>query len=245
MTAYHAGGMGVPTSVGTVSITSSTASGVIGGSYINLDQGALGQHALYYNGLSNIPATQQVSVLCRCATSTTASAAQMFYFGLPANIGGNLARFGGNGVIPYTTTDLTGSTIVTLNETLAAVQNQFYDFFWSCDFSLTTNNFIAWRDNTAVGTASTSVTRAIVTPQYGSIVALGSQNAAAQSTTQLYLNEFVIWDTIINPTTVSLTTGSGLNGSARTAFVQVSNSVGGSGTTIRGRPALGPPNQLV
>lgn len=245
MTAYHAGGMGVPSIGGTVSITSSTASGVIGGSYINMDQGALGQHALYYNGLANIPATQQFSVLCRCATSTTASAAQMFYFGFPAGIASGLARFGGTGVIPFTVTDLTGSTIVTLNETFGATQSVFYDFFWTCDLSLITSNFISWRDGVANGTLSTSSTRAATTTQYGAIIALGSQNAAAQSTTQLYLNEFVIWDSIINPTTVALTTGSGLNGSARTAFVQVTNSVGGSGSTIRGRPALGPPIQLV
>jgi hypothetical protein len=244
-TAYFAGGFPSPTSIGTVSITSSTAAGVIGGSYINLDQGALGQHMLSYNGHLNLPATQQYSVLMRCAMSNTASAAQFFYFGMPCNALGNEARWGGAGVVPFTGLDNAGNTLITQNQTVAAAQNQFYDFFWTCDFSQTTNNFLTWRDNTAISTASTGAARIAINPTLGSLLVLGAQNLFGQSTTQLYLNEFVMWNTIMTPSTIALTSGTGLNGSARTAFVQVANSVGGTGLTIRGRPALGPPNQLV
>lgn len=42
--------------------------------------------------------------------------------------------------------------------------------------------------------------------------------------THYYLDEFVVWDSIVDPTSVALTSGTGsLNGSSRTAYVDVSS----------------------
>lgn len=226
-TAYFAAGNSVPGVVGTASVTTTAATDCIGGSYINLDQGVFGQHMLSYDGFNNLPTGQQWSFLLRAASVSTTDSNQMFSTGFPTNAFLNEARFSGSGLIPFTVLNVAGSTLDTLNITQSYVASAFYDYFWTLDTSLTTNNHIAYLNSTATGTASTGATR-IGASGPGSFITLGAQNLAGQNSTRIWVNEFVIWNAIINPASVVMTTNTtaALNGSARTTFVGVSASRG-------------------
>lgn len=247
MTAYYAQGTASPFQNGTVSLVSSTASGVIGGSYIDLDQGVSANHGLFYNGEGNIPLTQQMSILVRAAHVATATQAQMFYIGGPAGTWANQARFSGNGIIPFSYTDaITGNSLATQNYTVALTQGRFYDFVWLLDASLTTGALTLYVDGAAVATTAGSGTRAALASARAFFIALGTQNANAQSTTRMFLNEFVIWDNIINPASVTISTGvtASLNGTARTSFVNSLALAGASVTSARTGVTLGTPRMF-
>jgi hypothetical protein len=231
LTAYYAPAGGFGGVLGTASITSSTASGVIGGSYIDLDQGAFGIHGLVYPGGSNLPAGQQFSLLMRVAVQSTADANQLFWKGLPGSSIVDQARFSGTSIIPFTTIDNAGNTLGTLNYTAAWAVNQYYDLVFTGDLSLTTNNQILWKDGTSVQTASSGSTRAAYPSPGAAFLMFGSQNLAAQNSCRIRLVESVIWNTIINPASVPLADGTtaSLNGSARTSFVQATQLNGTAG----------------
>jgi hypothetical protein len=72
--------------------------------------------------------------------------------------------------------------------------------------------------------------------QFGMFIAIGTQNNNAFNQTRIKVNEFVIWDDIIDPTNVALVGGNGsLNGSSRTNFVSVTNTTGSGNTYSRSR----------
>lgn len=226
--AIYSGGLGTPTELGTNSVDAGAGTGIIGNSIINLDQGSVAQHSLAYEGRNNIPAGQQFSILMRCAPGTTGTAIQMFSVTLPYNAYGFQARFSGAGTIVATYLDSAGSTNATQTYSFAYVAGTYYDLVWLLDTSLTTAALVLYKDGSSVASTNGS-TRTAYPAQYGSLITLGSQNAAAQNSTQIKLNECVIWNTIIDPTSVALTSGTGsLNGASRTAFVDVTTFEGGN-----------------
>lgn len=247
-TAFFSGGFPTPTTYGSANVSASVAAGVIGGSTLDLDQGAFGQHSLSYNGYQNISLTQQWSILIRCAVGSTSDANQFFAIGAYGQLGTLQWRNGGVGLLPLTSTDYAGSTLVTLNITQAATIGAYYDYFCTFDGSLAAANQITYLNSTATGTASTGATRTAYSTGFGTGIILGAQNAAGQNSTRLFVNEFVIWNTIVNPTSVVLTnTTAALNGTARTAFVQVTASTGGNVTVAgvnRKLTSLGPPRMF-
>lgn len=242
VTAFRAVGGAAPALYGTTSVDAVTASGVIGNSIINLDQGSVGQRALAYNGVNNLPTGQTLSILMRFALGTTAAAAQLFYFGGSVANWSQQSRSSGTGIIVTGYTDTPGgATLGTNSYTVALTTGIYYDFCWLIDGTKTSGALITYANGTAVSTTAGSGTRAALASQIGSVILLGTQNAVAQGTTQIKLNEFVIWDTIIDPTAVALAndTTASLNGSARTSFV-AANALNGTANLGGGAaPGLG------
>ena len=242
VTAYYSNGIAAPKVLGSASIVSSTASGVIGGSYIDLDQGALGQHALVYNGRNNLPTGQQMSILIRFAIQETTSTANLTYVGgIAGDHQSQLRIANGSTAVTGWAQAETGVSILANIYTAALTVNRFYDFCYLYDGSLTNGAMILYVDGAAVSTGAASAVRTAMTTTIGTLIGLGTQNAAAQGTTRAWINEYVIADAIINPAAVVLADGTtaSLNGSARTSFVRAAAQAGALSTS--GLYSLGVP----
>jgi hypothetical protein len=225
--------MGVAAEIGTVTVDS--VGGTIGGSILNLDQSSFGQRALIYPGQGNLPTGQQMSILIRCAFGDTTNALQMFYAGGMGSHWANQARASGAGTIVATVAQKdTGASLLNQTYTYAYTTATYYDIVYLIDGSLTTSAVKTYRDGSLVVTSNTSATRSSLSSSIGTMIGLGIQNSSAQNQTRIKIEEFVIWDSIIDPTSVTLTSGSGsLNGASRSAYVDVVQSNGGYGPARR------------
>lgn len=217
--ALYTGGFKTPAEYGTNSVDAGDIDHVI-----NLDQSSFAQHALHYDGRLALPTTQQWSILARVATGSTTDSNQIFYAGGGCQFYGQQARFSGSGTIVFTHMGSDGNTNTTQTYSFAYAAGTYYDLVWTNDLSITTNALNLWKDGVKVSTTTNSATRAAIPYQYGLQLLIGSQNAAAQNSTRLKVSEFVIWDSIIDPTSVALTGGTGsLNGAPRTQYVNASS----------------------
>ncbi len=221
-----------PGVVGTV--TTEADAGAIGGNRLNLYQGAIGTRGLHYIGRKNMPTGRAISVLMRVAFPATGSPATntgLWSYGGDQGIGAALGQYGFARLSFLTTGALTLSAVdeanttaisnVTVKSGFNPTSGQYYDLVWVWDGTTTANKFLFYVDGTASttsnATASMPSTRTLELCQS---IKLGPSNVG---TTGIYINEFVIFDTAIDPTSVTLESGSGsLNGSSRTSFVAAS-----------------------
>ncbi len=228
--AYYSLGMGVPKVFGTVSVDAGAGTGIIGNSVINLDQGSFGQRALLYPGYMNIPTTQTISILMRCAFGDTSNALNMLSVGGLANDSLNQARASGAGTIAYAFSQKdTGASLVAPNPAVTYTTATYYDFVWLINGTLTTGAVKFYQDNSLILTSAFSSTRAALTSTVGMMIALGMQNANTQTQTRIKVNEFVLFDTIIDPSSVACGGSNvALNGASRSAFVDTPAQSNGS-----------------
>lgn len=236
-TAYYAGGYATPYEMGSNSVDAGSGTGIIGDSVINLDQGAFAQHALIYEGLHNLPTGQKMSVLIRFATGSTGDVNELFYVGGIGSHWGLQSRLNGAAQVVSTVSQKdTGVSLLNSTQAFTYATATYYDLVWLIDGTLTTGAYKLYKDGSLLTTSNTSATRAAMANQYGMMIGLGTQNNNAFNQTRIKINEFVIWDEIIDPTNVALVGGNGsLNGSSRTAFVDVTNFNWVPNTYSRGR----------
>jgi hypothetical protein len=222
-TAYFAGGRAGSASYGTTSIVSGAGTGIIGNSIINLDQTSFGQRSLCFDGRGNIPTGQKMSILIRMAPGDTSNALNLFYVGGNASNWGNQARLTGASQIASTFNQTPAGASI-LNQTAAWVYSAgtYYDVVYLIDGTLTTGAVKLYIDGSLNTTSNFSATRAALASDIGSLIAIGTQSAQSQNQTRIKVNEFVIWDTIIDPTSVACGGSNvSLNGSSRANFVDV------------------------
>lgn len=114
----------------------------------------------------------------------------------------------------------------------APTLNTWLDLLWTWDGTTTANAVKLWIDGTNVGSLTAAVAQGAKDSSRTEYITLGGISNLI--TARLRVNEVVIWDSVIDPSAVTLTSGSGaLNGASRTAFVDVttldgSASAGGS-----------------
>lgn len=200
--------------------------GALGGNAIRIGNGT-NQSAVKWPGFDNLPDGGPISILIRFKNQYSGNPSgnrSIFYFGAYPNIFVQLYQLSSGTLAAIFTND---SVVFTLNGTgLSATPG-----FSNSDYSDLVMTYTG--DNSFAGLKffinGAQVYQANTTNSWGgydqnSIASFGVGGGGVQSVQipHLDLNELVIWDEVIDPTAVDLTTGSGaLSGSSRTAFVDV------------------------
>lgn len=219
---YSSGGKApILLSTGSESDPSSGAdagTGVLGATILDFVSGGTGLKLATYPGKNNFPASGGLSFVARVKPS---------YSGSPASISGVFAFYhfrnsfffflehATDGTLICRLAAINGSTAWNFATTAwSPVSGTVYDIAFTWDGSTTSNKVRVWIDGVVVGqaTAGVNFATAIETPQ-AMIIGASHNDSVCLSK----LNEFVIWDSEINPAAGGL----GLIGSTRAAFVTV------------------------
>lgn len=207
--------------------------GAIGGTSLSFGTGgALLGHRAHYGGVGNWPSDQPCSVLMRINFfSLSASSEGLFYCGS----GGRNGTYGAS-----TFQAAVDSTNIIVSQSIKSglfgvggttfahgglSNSTWYDIVITFTGDTTTNGLTVYLDGSSLGSATS--TRAWDSPRAKTFrdLVLGFYNNADRC--YYKINEFVLWDEVIDPTSVTLTSGSGsLNGASRTAFVDADASDG-------------------
>lgn len=195
----------------------------IGGSSIDCDTGFVGNIGIHYQGIGNWPTTPTCSVLVRIKTASLTGGLGLFNSGgsCRQNAGQLSAYINGSDFRVYMrnrngSLGINNGTISSHGMSL----NTWHDLVFTFTGDTTASGFNAYVDGSLVGSlTSTRFWDNPREPVYQGLSVCLSENV---QNGQFNLNEFVVWDEIIDPTSVGLTSGSGsLNGASRSAFVDV------------------------
>lgn len=233
-TAHFSGGYKHPTELpSTKSITSDA--GALSGNYINMT--SAGFHSVVYSGMNNTPNGRAISVLMRMRPSYSgAPAAVRGLFSVEGGIGSNSAGFllfhentvGGIKIIGRKLDNNATFNNVSFGNWTTNVSGTYYDLVFTWDGTTGSNAGKFYIDNSLLGqlTASNEMPSTLTNYFYKSI-AMGSSSGVGIAA--LGVDEFVIWDSVIDPSSVALVGGSGaLNGASRSALVDISAYNGGN-----------------
>ena len=200
----------------------SAAPGIISGGYIDLDQGSYAVNGLLFPASGNVSTGNKISVLWRGSLSTTSNQSLIFVGG--PNLLGTIRVHYISGNLGVNVVNYVGSTILNSTTSWTPTLGTVYDVCLVADLSVTTTNSVkVYVDNSIVvqGTLSSTFPspRNINALQVG----LGIQSTSGLNSCQQKIDEFVIWDDVINPGSVALNSGNGpLNGTSRTSLVSAS-----------------------
>lgn len=203
----------------------------IGGNRINMDNGASVARSLVYNA-ATLKTARAISVLMRVKLIANGTfglfaldsafnwASNRIVFNQTASdwrasVANANGQFGLNNV-----------NLITETPTLSA----WLDLFWSWDGNTTTNGFKFYNGATLKSSQTSSQAQASPwDPKIANSLMIGGVPGA--NNCRMYVNEVVVWDEVIDPTSVALTSGTGsLNGASRAAFVDVASFDGTSST---------------
>lgn len=204
----------------------SDATGINGVNVISLAGTVLSGRPMIFNGAGNTPSDKARSVLIRVKFSSTATALQgLFYVGGMARgtynyVGANLDTSAQVRVDVY---NELGQNYNSTGTSSGIGTSAWHDIVITWD-GAASNTLLLYVDGTLKNTFTS--TRAL--PTYSanqqrvcSQIVLGA-NDPVSSNSHFLLDEFVVFDTVIDPTSVTLTSGSdSLNGASRTAYVDV------------------------
>lgn len=234
MTARYSGGSNYAAKQGSPSVVSDAGS--LGGNRIDLiTSGNL--KAIFFEARNNVFAGRTFSVLCRIKSNYTgAPAASTGFFNIGVPTTGYCPTMG---IHHHTTGTLRAhcqneAFQTSLSEashgSWSPTANTRYDLVWTWDGTTTASASKIYVDASLLGsvTASFALSSSLVSEDWRDIV-LGPNCRVSNS--NFSLEEFVLWNEIIDPTSVALVGGTGsLNGASRTAFVDVASLNGSSYT---------------
>jgi len=225
---YKEAGVLDPGRVGGIPTVTADAT-AIGGQAIVMEGNTRG--GLSYSARDNFTKTGDFSVLVRIKFSSATATQQIWRYGRPsASFSQPLFetnfKQGSGGFQTYQYNDRAllgiGGTYIADD---SIVTGTWYDL--SFTYNNSTGAYTIYQD--AVSLGSTTNTRLFFSPgemdHLGELV-FGHGNFVDGA--HYRINEAIFWDSVIDPTSVTLTSGSGsLNGSSRTAFVDVAPSASG------------------
>ena len=228
------------------------ATSINGSNSISFVEGGSTGRCLMYRGNLNIPATRTWSILVRAKLANVGNNALVMTGYMGRAYFGNMGFAINNATsVSYTITPETNAPDTNSNTVSTISASTWYDFVMTFD---NTQSPLT-RDAEFFINASSQFTDAMArdlpdtstadTRKYNVPYIFFSDNSAtADINLDGYIDEVVIWDEIIDPTSVTLTSGSGsLNGSSRTAYVDVSAFDGGfdgAGSGGGGSTNIGP-----
>jgi hypothetical protein len=200
---------------------SGAAAGVIGDSYIDLNVTTAGQ-GLIYPGGANLPAGQPFSVLIRAARKADVDMPVFSFHGL-GNYGRVVLFRSTAGSLYFILFDDYGGTMIGQTSATAEMDlDVYHDIVMTCTGTTAANGLKIYRDGTLALQATLSGAGTTVPARKAVSLCLGADGTFPN--TRMRVNEFVVWDSVIDPTSVALTSGTAsLNGAARTAFVDVAS----------------------
>lgn len=218
LTARYAPGGATPGNINGVSQVNASGTGIIGAGYLDLSS-TLAIRALAWPAAGNWPSSNKISVLTRAAiVGSNAASNGLFGLGWHAQIGTCMTGFQSNTLYGDVEHLSTGADIGLINGSWTPTLGQYYDIVYLFDMTSTAAGSLKIyvdgtliNDNANTGTWSTPRTNLS-----GYIINLGSNPAFLN--TRIKVNEFVIWDGIIDPTAGGLN----LNGQSRSSFISCS-----------------------
>lgn len=227
-TARYAGGYNTPglfaTSAGNLPVVAADA-GAIGGSILDLDKTAYQVHQVIYPARGNIGTTRTRSVLIRLALGTTATNIGFWNIGgiFSSNPNGcGVSLLGTNFRVQFYNEYAANLTNVNIG-TWSPSTGTYYDIVLTTTGDGTANNTNVYIDGVLLGQTTAPNWTNPFDPTLLTQIVLGAMSFDVNNT-RIKVNEFVVWDSVIDPTSVTLTGGTGsLQGAARTEFVDVTS----------------------
>ncbi len=197
--------------------------GAIGGNRFNLGTTAAATRSLNYpaNGLFN---TKTISILIRAKVLSSALLGMYDIAGENSLNANRFAFYQNSSVWKCVITDKNGVSVSNSPSlaTQAPDTSNYADFVMTWDGTTTANKIMFWYNGSNAGNATGSV--AWANPQDALLtkfINIGSVSGGVGSV-NMHVNEMVIWNYVIDPTSVVLTgSTASLNGSSRTQFVDV------------------------
>lgn len=200
-------------------ISANTSPGVIGESVIDMETNG-GVKYLNYPGQSNLPAGSPISVLFRAMFSDISDYQILFCLGDAWDLAGNGLGNGGLQMIAFLNDTLRvdgngvqGAQCFTSEQGSFDVEaNTIYDFFFSWDGTTNTNSANLFINGTNILSFTPGAEFAASGVRTANqFICIGANSGRFFS--DLLLNEFVIWDDVVDPVAL------GLTGVSRTSFV--------------------------
>lgn len=215
---------------GTSNPASIADAGAIGGYTLDLGVAAtLTGHRVHYLGYDNVPNTQGFTCLMRFYLYDNTQTCALWSFAS----NGRAGNYGFAGFeVKYDATNITVSMgdenslsgISAATFAHGGLSNAtYYDLVVQFTGDTTADGCEVFLDGSSLGTATS--TRSWSNPRAKIYQGLGLGYINNGANTYIRVNEFVMWEGVsIDPTSVTLTTGSGsLNGASRTAYVDVAS----------------------
>ena len=238
LNARYAGGSPLAKPLGaTKAVVNSAQTGIGGDNTIDMSGGASAIRPLCYQAPGNTPLTGNLSFLMRVYFDAVNINQGLFKLGM----GGRITLFGWN---IYLTTaaqfrcyyyDDDNTFDAMFSATAAVSSGAWVDIVFSYAAAPIANGQKIYVDAALSSQQATSKTpKATVADVSGLLYSIGYYSDSAPNS-RFHLSELVVWDELIDPTSVTLTSGSGsLNGASRTAYVDVA-AFDGSAATGGGR----------
>lgn len=201
-----------------------TDAGAIGGNSFDLALSAAANRCIAYSGRGVFGSVTAISVLMRIKFTAVGTYGLFEFSGAPFTTTPNLLNM-------FMVSDWR-CTVVNQDPTLCTSgvlygtppsTGTWYDVVFTWDGTTTSNAVKLWIDGTNVGSRTAGAAATSGRNEANTVnIIIGGLNGA--TSTRYLINEFVIWDEVIDPTSVTLTSGSGsLNGASRTAFVDAAD----------------------
>ena len=242
---YAPGGATAETvGAGVHAVVNTGQAGINGTTSIDMSGASAAERPLVYPGGANIPDTAAFSVLMRLYFDDVTTSQGLLTLGF----GGRVEQFGyfvyfhsGN-QIRFECNDAAGNNFLNTGSTTFATISTWHDVVLTFTGDTTSNGSKIYLDGSLDDQDTSSVTMPALSGYKASVGAIkvGYGGNDTYDDSRFHLDELVIWDEVIDPTSITLTSGAGsLNGASRTAYVDVGEqdgtSSGGSGGPVLGR----------
>jgi hypothetical protein len=207
--------------VSTPTIVSSALTGMIGSNYWDLYKGSLGAHAVMYPAGSNCSPNRAQSILVRGAFQSTGLQG-IFTIGGPLSTASpdRIYMYYNAGNLVTLITNEAGASVASFSSAFTPTIGVFYDILLAYTGDTTGSGCVVYVDAVSKGTATFSSSL-----QFPRSLSLAGQLSFGSITfdvtgASLFVEEVAIADYKIDPTSVSLESGTGsLNGASRTSFL--------------------------
>ncbi len=214
-------------------------SGEIGASSIKMRSGSSSlQSSLSFAGRENTPACG-FSILARVAFAANTGLYGLYCIaGGPHNGWNSIYLYYNAGTLIARWHDSTGTARINVNYVWTPTLNTFYDIFYKFDGTTAANAAKLYVDNVLGGQGTSAVIRPADDRKQTAFIDVGMA-AFDVTASAMNVNEFSIWNTQENPSSILLTSGlAALNGVSRTAFVDAAafdgaTNVGAGAANIR------------
>jgi hypothetical protein len=210
--------------------------GNISGGVIDCDHSSYGYNGFSLPAQGNVGTSNLVSMLIRAKIGTTASNQALISASGPNLQGCVRLHWLTGGTLGINVVNYAGSTLANATAAFSPSTGVYYDWFISADLSSTgANNVKGYVDGVLKAQATPSGTWSNPRLVNCQQLLVGIQATSGINQCSLQIDEIAVWDSIIDPTNVTLQSGAGsLNGASRTSLLAFTNFNGSNGYS-RGR----------
>jgi hypothetical protein len=199
---------------------STVLTGNLNGSLIDLDKSSLAVKYLVYPGKSNTPA-KAISVNLRCAFGVAAGLFGLWCIGGYVTLAAAESQYiyWNSGTLYFQYVDGRGTTKLNISGAWTPTVDTLYDITAIWDGTTGTNGAKLYVNNSLIVQGTASGAQNTDNRDNNTDIYIGV-TASSVNNTRIKVDEFTIWDNVIDPASVTLDSGSGaLNGSSRTSPV--------------------------